>query len=258
MGTLDYSFSDYYQRVGEFLGLTAVGTAPTGNNLTKCKEIVYRGYKRFLYPTDKRIAKRHVWSFLKKYATLTTEDGKWKYALPEDFLRVLTDPTYSTDDAYDHLIRLSGDYILQKRVDSSSSGYPWNYAIVASDFDVEVGTTWEIWLYETPDSAYTLHYWYEISVPEPSDASEFLIGGVDTDEALLECCLAVAEQQEEDGTSTLHTQLADDLLQQLIIADTKTKSNTLGRMLGAGPRSVWDKERNLLTNFQDDNLYPDT
>jgi hypothetical protein len=256
MSDLNLAFSDYYSAVSEFLGL---GSSPTGTNLTKVKNIVYRGYKRFLYPsilnpqTGKKV--HHNWSFLKRQYTLVTESGKWKYPLPEDFGRILTDPEFSSNAGYDSLIKRSAEFILRQRNISDSSSYPWYYAITASEFDSEIGTTWELWLNDTPDQSYTLHFWYKIHVPKPENATDLLIGGIDTQEALLESCLAVAEQQEEDGTSTIHTQLAADLIQSLISADDIDRGKSLGRMSRPGQCSEDSTWRSILTNIDDTNIY---
>lgn len=256
MATLELTFSDYYQRVSDFLGL---GTSPTGSNLTKVKDIVYRGYRQFLYPSisDPRTGKtrRHTWSFLKQLASLVTSDGKWRYSLPTDFGRMITDPAFSKDDAYEPLKKVRKDAILNMRVDSDSKGYPFRYAIAPLKYDLEIGTVWEIWLYETPDQAYVLNYFYLINPPKPTSDTDFLIGGIECNEAILESCLSVAESQEEDASSTHHTQLAAKLLRELIEADTIDTPNTLGRMTCPRDISKWNRERDILTNFQDSNLY---
>lgn len=257
MSDLGITFSDYYKAVSEFLGL---GSSPTGTNLTMVKNIVYRGYKRFLYPsvlnpqTGKKVP--HNWSFLKRQYTLVTESGKWKYALPEDFGRILTDPEFSSSAGYDSLIKRSAEFILRQRNRVDSSSYPWYYAITTSEFDPSVGTTWEIWLNDTPDQSYTLYFWYAVHTPKPTEDLDILVGGIEAQEALLESCLAVAEQQMEDGTSTIHTQLAADLIQSLVAADDIDKGKSLGRVYE--PNANVDSEgtwRSTLRNINDNNIY---
>jgi hypothetical protein len=48
---LQLTFSDIYTKVSEFLGL---GSSPTGTDLTKVKDLTYRGYRRFLLPKNVR------------------------------------------------------------------------------------------------------------------------------------------------------------------------------------------------------------
>ena len=146
MAELTLAFSDYYTHVSEFLGL---GSSPAGTNLTKVKDIVYRGYRRFLYPTvrDPRTGKKapHHWSFLQRYYSIVTEANKWKYALPEDFGRILTDPEFSANKGYNTLMKRNSEFILKQRNTLDYSSYPWYYAINNSEYDVEIGTTWEMW-----------------------------------------------------------------------------------------------------------------
>ena len=72
--TLDYS--DCWQKVSEFLGLTASGTAPTGQDLTDVKAIVARGLRQFLYPLDRKTGNGHEWSFLSQYWTFQATADK--------------------------------------------------------------------------------------------------------------------------------------------------------------------------------------
>lgn len=70
MADLSLTFADLYNRVSSYLG---TGSAPTGDNLTLCKEITNRAYRRFIWPVynDGRSMRRHVWSFMKKPTSIT-------------------------------------------------------------------------------------------------------------------------------------------------------------------------------------------
>jgi hypothetical protein len=48
---------------------------------------------------------------------------------------------------------------------------------------------------------------------------------------MLELCYAVAEQQEEDLTTTHHTQLAQGMLDSMVLQDAIDIPDTLGRMV---------------------------
>lgn len=251
MADLSLAFSSIYNKISEFYG---TGSSPTGDDLTKVKATACRGYRRFLYPTDVRTGRRHIWSFLKQYATITTVGDQYKYALPSDFGRMYINFRYDKSEGYPPLNKRNVGYIIQERTWTNMSGHPEIYAIVPSKYDVTVGTTWDLWLYPTPGDAYLFHYFYLINPKKPENATDILIGGVEATEAILESCLAVVEDEDDDMATTHHTQLANKFIQDLIAADTVDLGDGVGRM--TDPRFVsWPGERPLLTEIQDENIY---
>ena len=83
------TYEDVWQKVAEFLGMVASGTAPTGQDLTDVKDITHRGLRQFLYPIDKRYNTTHEWSFLNQYWPFQLATDQWKHALPLDFSNLL-------------------------------------------------------------------------------------------------------------------------------------------------------------------------
>jgi hypothetical protein len=229
MAQLLIAFSDLYTRISNFLGYTDRGTAPTGTDLTTCKEIAERGYRQFLYPVDQRTGQLHNWSFLKKYYTMPVTSGKWKYELPKDFSEFLSDPYYDDQDGYRGLRKVTPEYILELRAGTVISSAPASYAIVPFTYDKQVGTYYEIWFDYVPDSSYTLKFFYRIDPIKPDTATDYLVGGVRATEAILESCLAVAESQ-EDEVIGIHNQLAMKLIQELIQSDVQQDSDYLGNL----------------------------
>lgn len=232
--SLKLQFSDLYSSVSNFLGLTSYGVAPTGSNLTRCQDIVYRAYRRFLYPNNPRTGRRHVWSFLKTRDTITTESGTHEYDLASDFSEMIIGPVFSLEDGYTGLRKTDAYYIDNRRAMSNTTGTPELYAIVPQPFVELEGSEYKIWLWPTPDSEFTITYTYIADPPKPSAAADYLVGGVRTSEVLLELCYAVAEQQDEDMTTQHHTQLAQQLLDQAVVQDSIDNPDTLGRVLGVG------------------------
>lgn len=229
MASLVLTLSDLYTRVSTFLGLTTGNNAPTGDDLTLCKEIVYRGYRRFLWPVDARTGERHEWSFLKQLHVLPVISGQWKYDMPLTFGDILEEPHFDSDDTYGELSRLTPGQILELRAATTSEGFPVYYAIAPYTFDDETGTGYEMWVDPVPDGSYTLKFWYRLDPLKPENAGSYLVGGVKASEAILENCLAVAEAQEDDILG-IHSQLAEELTQKLIITDIQEDSDILGNM----------------------------
>lgn len=257
MSSLDLTFEDLYIKVSEFLSMAAMGTAPTGTaELALVKDIVHRGYRQFLFPINKTKGKPHFWSFLKQYYTINTIADQWKYALPQDFNRILTHPQFEVSTGYYQLKKRDAEYILERRVDSDSSGGPEYYAISPTSYEATVGTFYEMWLYPKPSQVYLLQFFYLKNPLEAENTTDVLAGGVRAAEAILESCLAVAEQQQDD-TVGFHTQKADELTQALILSDTGDMAESIGKLSDPRYTEGWPPERNLYdVNILDENIYP--
>lgn len=224
MSNLRLTYDDLLVRVSSYLGLG--DSTPTGDNLSLCGDIVARGYRQFLYPIDMRTGDAYEWSFLRKLFVLPVKSGQWKYQLPEDYSEMITDPTYDDDDGFNHLSKITPQEILNLRSGVSDTYSPYYYAIVSVGTGLETGSYDELWLYPESDSSYNLKFFYKVDPLKPDTTTQYLVGGVKGCEAILESCLAVAEQQEED-TAGLHTELANKLIQTLIVTDSKRDEDSL-------------------------------
>lgn len=227
MSRMIWTFSDVYTKVAEFLGL---GSSPTGTELTKVKDLTYRGYMKFLYPMHPISKRRHVWSFLKERMVISVYSGTWRYPLPVNFERMLGNPQYGDQDGYPELTKVSWDSILNKRNYGNVSSYPVEYAVKVLSTDNEIGTKWEMGLWPEPNGNYNINCQYEIAPEKPTDDSEYFLGGNYNSEVILQCALAMAEHQEDDMETVHHTELANDMLAKAILADTVDTPKTVGRM----------------------------
>jgi hypothetical protein len=217
MATLRLTYSDIYQAVSKFLGW---GKEPVGDQLDTVKSMVLRGCRQFLYPVDVRTREYWEWSFLRPLHSMTLKSNKWRYLLPEDFSSIITNPTYSEDDNFKQIARTTPDNIMNLMAAGEVDYAPYYYAIVTSDYDPEIGEMDEIWFYPKPDSSYSIQFFYKSDPMKVSNDSDFLPGGVKSTEAILENCLAIAEQENDNMLGT-HTQLAQKLTQELIIIDSQ-------------------------------------
>jgi len=241
------SFEDLYNAVGRQLGWEF----PTDRQLTIVKDIVYRGLRKFYYPVDPTTGRSHIWSFLKKYHSFSTIADSWKYALPTDFSEILTKPSFGDNTGYSPLSQRSPQQIIEKRTASDSTGYPEYFSITPATFDNEVGTFYEFWIYPAADGVHQLQFFYKIDPLKPENTGDVFPGGVKSMEAILENCLAISEQQ-EDGVVGLHTQIANELTQKLIITDKQPTTDKLGNLHSAA--GFWPKEWRSLT-LLDENIY---
>ncbi len=256
MATLDLTYLDLYTKVSEFLGMAAIGSVPTGTaDLALVKDIVHRGYRTYLFPINRTKRKPHFWSFLKQYHTINTIANQWKYALPQDFNRMLVHPQFGVSTGYYQLRKRDAEYITERRVDSDSSGGPEYYAISPTSYEATVGTFYEMWLYPKPSQTYLLQFFYLKNPLKVENTTDVLAGGVLAAEAILESCLAVAEQQQDDTTG-FHTQKAEMLVQDLILSDTGDKTESIGKLTDPRHTEGWPPERNIWdVNILDENIY---
>jgi len=230
MANLGLSFSDCYTKVSEYLGLTSYSTAPTGTDLTRCKDIVYRAYRRFCFPIDAQTKKPYFWSFLQKDGSLVTVADTWKYALPSDFVCLAAGLKFNNAENYPPLVVKDEAFISELRSLSTASAIPRFCAICNGMFDAEVGQTRYLKVFPAPNAALTYFYTYIFSPPKPEDSTDLIIGGVVAAETFLQCCLAAAELQEkaeqlQQGQAGFQEIRAKEMLDILIQSDKKLLRN---------------------------------
>ena len=257
MSRLTLSYNDLRIRVSNFLGLTSTGVAPTADSAdeTLVNGIIDRGLRQFLYPIDMETGQPHEWEFLKVYWDFTTVAGQYKYALPVDFSDLYSTLYFNTTSANPPLLKRSAEQILDMRTGGAISGYPEYFAITPLRYDIEIGTLYELWLHPTPGQAETLSGFYRADPVQLSATTDLVIGGIRAIEAILESCLAVAEHQEDDMTSSHHTGKAAELIQKLIKFDKVTVSDKIGNLYTDKDR-VWPPSRGFFTYPNMDNIYP--
>jgi len=226
MANLRLTYADIYTLISGFIGLTDTGTAPTGTDLTTCKDIAQRGLRRFLYPVDARSGDYWEWSFLRPLHTMNLRDNVWRYQLPEDFSSIITDPTYEDNAGFKNIARTTPENIMNLRASGVVGYAPYYYAIVTTDYDPDIGEFDEIMFYPEPDSSYRIQFYYKADPTKATEAGDFLPGGVKSTEAILENCLAVAESQVLEVVG-VHTQLAEKLTQDLIVIDSKKDADNM-------------------------------
>lgn len=223
---LKLTFSDIYTRVSEFLGL---GSSPTGTDLTKVKDLTYRGYRRFLFPKNARTGRAHTWSFLRQEGSITTETGVYEYPLPENFSWFWYPPQYGKNSHYAAPNPVTMRQLLEYRSSISSNSYPQYWSLGTLPFDVSVGTRYKLVIHPPANGTHLLLYGYVIEPDKPSAVGDYFIGSVADSECILECSLAEAEAQEDD-TIGHHDTRAKDLIHTCIERDLKRVPPTVGSM----------------------------
>lgn len=218
------TFSDIYTKVSEFLGL---GSSPTGANLTKVKNLTYRGYAKFLAPVNMRNGRLHIWSFLRKELIIDTVAEQDEYLLPQDFNYMNIGLDFSDDAGYPPLQGTTMRKIRTMRAASSTDGYPQFWTLINTDYTVEAGSQFAVVLYPTPSQHHILHCEYIMEPDKPTDDAHYFIGGATVSHAILECALACAELQEDD-TKGIHDAEAARWIQTCVEQDLRRRPKDVG------------------------------
>jgi hypothetical protein len=221
---MKWNFQDVYSKVSSYLG---TGLIPTGDDLISAKDIVFRGYMKFLLPINPRDSEIYIWSYLKQPWKLHLETDKWEYNLPEDFERFERRLEYDVEERSAHLIKTSEQSIMSSRNKLEFRSYPEVYALRVGKFDPKVGSSKELIVYPTPTARSVINGSYVMTPPKPEDDADLFIGGVLESEAILQCCLGVAEN-EQDEVIGVQTQKAVDMVQALIRKDMGAAADTVG------------------------------
>jgi len=225
MARLQLSFSDVYTKVSEFVG---TGTSPGTTPLAKAKDIVYRGYMRFLAPIDLSTGKLHTWSFLRQEGLINTIADKWEYELPANFAFPAHD--FKFDSRKRAPIARSEGQIMEMRSSSTSSSYPQYYALRAGKYHKETGQKYEVIFQPPPDGVYKFHYSYVMEPEKPTETDDVFVGGAVVSECILQCALAVAEHYEDEELGVQNA-MADKMVAQLVALDKKLAPDTVGMNL---------------------------
>ncbi len=251
MATLEQTFTEVYDLVALFLGW---GASPSAGNVTKAKNIVYRGYRRFLQPINMRRGTPHVWSFLEQHGTIITIANKWQYDLPIDYGYMTRKFEFDSQRGLPPMEERSVSQVMEARVMTTATSYPRIFAIRNAKYVKTIGTLKEVIFHPVPGSVRQFNYSYVMSPPKPVDDGDFFVGGAWASEAIMECCLAAAELQEDDIIG-VHEQKAQEILQQLIQTDLMNAPKTCGRVYDTGLIRVDRRFHRYLANITDDEVY---
>lgn len=224
MASLILTFEDVYKRVSDFLGL---GTSPTGTNLTKVKDITYRGYRKFLFPFNLQNGQIYVWSFLRRTGTLITSASKSQYTLPVDFVGLVSGFKFDAGENKDNPQRIDISKIRALRsISVAEAANPEYYAIASNPYSAETGANYEAWLYKTPNVALIYKYEYIFDPEKPSATTDLFVGGVRGSEVIMQLALAIAELQEDDIAGPQNDK-ATELLNAFIAYDQQYIPNAV-------------------------------
>lgn len=195
-----------------------MGSSPSGANLTKVKDLVYRAYMKFLMPIELDKNQVYIWSFCRKDAVLSTKKDEDSVILPDDFVSMVLSLKYDSDNQYTIREVPLNILRLHRTFQSNFTAYPYEYSIIQGPYSPAIGQRKLVEFYPTPDDNYSLHYTYAFIPDKPENDSDYFVGGVLASEVILEMALAEAETQ-EDETKGVHAAEAVDKFNRLLKQD---------------------------------------
>ncbi|KKK80357.1 hypothetical protein LCGC14_2824310 [marine sediment metagenome] len=229
MASMKWTFLEVYTKVTEFLGSNVVNVT----DLATAKDIVYRGYMKFLLPVSPKDEEIYIWSFLRQPWKLIFEPNKWEYPLPKDFERFFRKIEYDDEQRIARMEQTTERKIMRSRNNLEFNSYPTEYAIRTAKFDKKVGSVKELICYPTPTARTIVNCTYVMTPAKLESDNDFFIGGPLESEVILQCCLAIAENQEDEKIG-VETQKAVQMIQSLIRKDKGVAPDTVGMVHDAG------------------------
>lgn len=172
----------------------------------------------------------HEWSFLKPLAQIDCVSGQHTYDLPEDFAIIHGPLTFAPDTTtlYPPVEIVGEEYLRYRRQHTAASARPSVAAVAPKAAGPDGQTRYELSLYPTPDSTYSLHYRYMINPDLLADEVTLPIGGQMHAQTVLEASLSAAEEMRGVGEG-LHTRRFLECLRASVGHDRKVMApDTLG------------------------------
>lgn len=221
------SYDDIVKAVKRFLGYTGTLTAAQTETVDA---IIQSGVRSFYFPPAVQgVEPAYEWSFMKPSADLEVVEGTRKYDLPNAFGRLSGNMFFDTDIGRGSIVLVSEHRMNTLVQQSDETGAPAFASIGYKQSIGQHGQLHEINFFPMPDAAYTLHYTYYAFTGKLSQSNQFALGGPRYSELVLESCLSVAEQRENDERG-LHTERFERLLAAAVAEDKRDGAACFGQM----------------------------
>jgi len=152
--TSELTYTDLKKVVGEFMGQTYDDSLWSVAQAAEFDRIVQSGLRRFYMA--------HPWSFLWKQATIATVANTKTYSLPDDCDLVYGDLLFDPADNVmkERVVQDNDEALTAFAVTHSYTGKPERFSIRNTAVSGTTSLRRQVFLWPTPDAAYTLHYEY--------------------------------------------------------------------------------------------------
>ena len=217
--TADVTYREIQRRVGAYLGYGWSPLAWTHAQIQQVDEIIRHGVNEYYTPQISGNSV-HEWSFMRPVGSITTASGQREYPLPENFERLMGQPTYADriGQGYDPLEVTTEQRLRAFQAVDETSSYPRFAAVKALGSGGSDRQSLAMVLHPTPDAAYEIAFQYQATSVRLSTENRYPLGGPVHGEGVLLSCMAAAElhrDNKEGGwakkfQSRLQTNIATD------------------------------------------------
>ena len=235
--TLALKLADIQAKIGVFAGWgrgAAFGESTWSDfQQATIDDCTQSGLRRFYYPEPiEGMASSYEWSFLRPVTSLAFAQGTSTVPLPEDFggmdgqLTIVT----TTSTAAPWKIEWRNEGFIRERyaLTPEMSGPP----MFAAEQPIRgtqptAGQRFQLYLFPLADQDYTLQAAYSINPNYLTGDAPYAYGGPQHTETILESCLAVFEERQDDSAG-VHRDAFRRRLMASISMDRKNKPQCLG------------------------------
>jgi hypothetical protein len=239
--------------VGGFLGYGRDSDEWSAAVQSEVDGYVQAGVRQFYFPPHvEGVEPGYEWSFMRPTGTLALVAGQWEYDAPDDFGRLVGDLFFPEASGYSSVPVVAEARILALRQGTDATARPYVAASRAKAYDRTTGQRWEILVHPTPDKTYTLTYRYEAYTGKLTAAQPYPLGGMKHSDAIIESCLAVAEQR-ADNERGLHWEAFVRALSAAVQRDRRMGAAYFGNMGNRDnaqvlPRRQWGSSYPIVIN----------
>ena len=224
---------DFEAKVGSFLGYGRGAefeeTEWTSHQQAVITDCVESGLRRTYFPAVN--GQTYDWSWRKPYKELTLASGARTVELPDDFGGLEGRITITSDSV---TCPTAIDVYNEGRIHEAYAAFPDATGIptmVALQHPKGVGPSRgqrsNIFVYPEADAEYTLGFAYYFVPDALSGRAPYAYGGPELSEVLLESCLAIAEERQDDQRG-VHWMAFQEQLAAAVDADRRKKPQKFG------------------------------
>ncbi len=237
--TLSLSLVELQKIVGRRLGYTRDPSNWTTENEEDIAEVIVTGLRQFYWPATRE---PHSWTFLKPVLSVSLESGTSEYDLPDDWACLVGDYFVIDDETSMPKVMIASEQDIRLLSQSSVGNRMPEKAAVrpkAMESGDQTGQRFELVVWPTPDSDYTLLGRYEVIPFALSSSRIYPYGGAVHAETIKNSCLAAAEMFAEKVRGAEHERFMDSLMAS-INQDKKLSPRNIGMMGNSGRDIVAD------------------
>lgn len=219
---LQLTYDELQKQVAYFLHGTRRLAAINADELENLQAVINNGLRRFYYPAQVDPALAYDWSFLISDFDFYTEVGTQDYVMPFSFGGAYGPLHHDPDDEIKVSIhKVTPNKILyQRQMNVTVTNWPTLYAERAVMQGGTNGQRWKIMLWPSPSAVFHLHGTMRVHPLGPNGTQEYLYGGAEHSQTILESCLAQAELQ-IDGQPGAHANEFKQCLATSIVLDSQ-------------------------------------